>query len=78
MSESVFRRSASKKGELNLPMIILTGPSAGSVLVGAGLWMNPLNVAECIVEEERPYLARVGRVMLGNGPNVLYIFAEEE
>ena len=77
MSELVLRRSA-KKGGLNLPMIILTQPSAGSVLVGAGLWMNPLNVAECIVEEKRPYLARVGKVVLGNGPNVLYIFAEEK
>ena len=77
MSELVFRRSA-KKGGLNLPMIILTGSSAGSVLIDAGVWMNPLNVAECIVEEKRPYLARVGRVVLGNGSNVLYIFAEEK
>ena len=78
MDELVLRRSAPKKGGLNLPMIILTGSSAGSVLVDAGLWMNPLNVAKCVVEERRPYLARVGRVILGNGSNALYIFAEEK
>jgi hypothetical protein len=77
MDELVLRRCVSKRGGLNLPMIILTGSSAG-VLVDAGVWMNPLNVAECVVEERRPYLARVGRVMLGNGSNVLYIFAEEK
>jgi hypothetical protein len=77
MDELVLRRCVSKRGGLNLPMIILTGSSAG-VLVDAGVWMNPLNVAECVVEERRPYLARVGKVMLGSGSNVLYIFAEEK
>jgi hypothetical protein len=74
----VLRRLKSKGDHLNLPMIILTEPSVGSVLVDAGVWKNPLNVAECVVEEGRSYLARAGRVVLGNGSNVLYIFAEEE
>jgi hypothetical protein len=77
MGELVLRRCA-KKGDLNLPMIVLTEFSAGSVLVDAGLWMNPLNVAKCIEWVKRPYLARAEGVVLGNGSNVLHIFAEEK
>jgi hypothetical protein len=69
--------SKPKQNSLNLPMIIMTWYGKG-VLVEAGRWTFPLNLAKLCLEK-KPYLPSLRRVMLGTTySEALYISAENE
>jgi hypothetical protein len=69
--------SRPKQNSLNLPMIIMTWHGKG-VLVEAGRWTFPLNVARLCLEK-KPYLPSLRRVMLGTTySEALRIITEED